>query len=96
MVRLSLPACDERMQGGDALGRKNSGWRLTCCADSGSRQKAGEAEQWPAIVERESDDVLLGLRIRLGRVLSEAVGRDQAAVQEIVCGMKRDSGAVDR
>jgi hypothetical protein len=41
---------------------------------------AGEGEQWPILIQREPDDVLLGLRVRLRRVFSEAVGRDQASV----------------
>ena len=42
---------------------------------------AGEAGQGPIIIDREPDDVfLLGLRIRLRRVFSEAIERHQAAV----------------
>jgi hypothetical protein len=41
---------------------------------------AGEGEQWPILIQREPDDILLGLRVRLRRVFSEAVGRDQASV----------------
>ena len=42
---------------------------------------AGEAGQRPIVIDSEPDDVLfLGLRVRLRRVFSEAVERDQAAV----------------
>jgi hypothetical protein len=41
---------------------------------------AGEGEQWPILIQREPDDILLGLRVRLRRIFSEAVGRDQASV----------------
>ena len=42
---------------------------------------ASEGEQWPVIAERKPHHILfLGLRVRLRRVLGEAVGRDQAAV----------------
>ncbi len=42
---------------------------------------ARECEERAILIEREPDHVLfLGRWVRLGRVLSEAVGRDQAAV----------------
>jgi hypothetical protein len=45
-----------------------------------SARRPDEAEQRPALFERQPNDVLLGLRIRLRRVFGRALGRRQAAV----------------
>jgi len=50
--------------------------RLRAAITIERRPDAGEGEQRPVIVEREPDDILFpGLRVRLRRVLGEAVRR---------------------
>ena len=56
-------------------------YRLRAAITVECRPDASEGEQRTILVEREPDDILfLGLRVRLRRVLGEAVGRDKAAV----------------
>jgi hypothetical protein len=66
-----------------AIDQVGTGERLRLCAAIALEfgPDAGKGEQRPIIVEREPDDVLLlGLRVRLRRVLREAVHWDQASV----------------